>query len=100
MSSIIRDTNFRELTRVRIDSKRRIGIPKAAKQDAVDSYSVYINDIGQIVLDPQVTIPAAEAWLYKNPEALKGVCRGLEEAKAGKFLKRGSFAKYAKEKLD
>lgn len=36
-----------------------------------------------------------EAWLYKNPVALAAVMKGLEEAKAGKFVKaKEDFSKY------
>ena len=37
-----------------------------------------------IKLTPTVSIPHNELWLYKNPEALKSVLKGMEEAKAGK----------------
>jgi ABC-type nitrate/sulfonate/bicarbonate transport system substrate-binding protein len=30
-------------------------------------------------------VPEREAWLYKNPKALKSVLRGLAEARAGHF---------------
>jgi hypothetical protein len=30
-------------------------------------------------------VPAREAWLYKNPEALAMVIQGLEDAKAGRL---------------
>jgi hypothetical protein len=41
-----------------------------------------------------VEIPANEAWLYKNPDAIAGVMKGIEDVKAGKIKSRGSFAKY------
>jgi hypothetical protein len=39
----------------------------------------------KVVLDLAVTIPAREAWLYKNKAALASVRRGLEQAKNGEF---------------
>ena len=51
------------------------------------SYHIYENSLGQIVLDPQVSIPASEAWLYQNPEALAWVKRGLRDAKEGRVSK-------------
>jgi len=30
-------------------------------------------------------VPAREAWLYKNPEAIQMVLEGLEQAKEGKL---------------
>ncbi len=42
---------------------------------------------GDILLKPLVEIPASEAWLYKNKEALKSVKKGLEQAGQGKISK-------------
>jgi hypothetical protein len=39
----------------------------------------------KIILNPAVTIPASEAWLYENKEALASVGRGLQEAQNGNF---------------
>jgi hypothetical protein len=44
-----------------------------------------------------IRIPPEEAWLYKNPEALASVRRGLQEAAEGKTVSLGSFAQYADE---
>jgi hypothetical protein len=43
--------------------------------------------IGQIILDPQINIPASEGWLYKNPEALQALATRLQEASEGKVTK-------------
>ncbi len=83
---------------VRPDSKRRLTLGKALAGLADDvRFDVYKNSSGQIVLDPQVSIPASEAWLYRNPKALAAVRRGLQEAADGKAFAIGSFAKYADE---
>ena len=83
---------------VRPDSKRRLTLGKAMSGFDEDvRFDVYRNPDGQIVLDPQVSIPASEAWLYRNPEALARVRRGLQEAAEGKAVFIGSFAQYADE---
>jgi hypothetical protein len=83
---------------VRPDSKRRLTLGKAlAGLDEDVRFDVYRNSSGQIVLDPQVSIPASEAWLYRNPKALEAVRRGLQEAAEGKAVAIGSFAKYVDE---
>lgn len=83
---------------VRPDAKKRVTLGKALADLGEDvHFNVYRNAIGQIILDPQVSIPATEAWLYRNPKALAAVRRGLEEAREGKATPAGSFAKYANE---
>jgi hypothetical protein len=39
----------------------------------------------EVILSPAVTIPAREAWLYKNEAAMKSLRRGLDEAKKLRF---------------
>jgi hypothetical protein len=83
---------------VRPDAKRRVTLGKALADIEEDvRFDVYRNDRGQIVLDPQVSVPASEAWLYRNPEALASVRRGLQESAAGKTVFLGSFAQSADE---
>ena len=75
MTQIIEDRNFTKVAdSVKPDSKHRVGLAKAHIPDGV-TYHVYRNAIGQIVLDPQVTIPASELWLFQDKEALASVHR-------------------------
>jgi len=87
MATIIRDE---ELTRipgsVKPDSKKRVVLPSFLVGEDI-TYHIYSNSVGQIVLDPQVTVPASEAWLFKNPDAIASVRRGLAEAAQGKVSK-------------
>ncbi len=96
MATIIKDE---ELTRipgsVKPDSKKRVVLPSfLVREDII--YHIYSNSVGQIVLDPQVTIPASEAWLFEDKTALASVDKGMVEAANGQVIDRGSFAKYAK----
>jgi hypothetical protein len=85
MGTIIRDENLKKVgDNVKPDAKRRLVLPRGIK---CNTYNIYINNIGQIVLDPQVSIPAAEAWLFENKEALASVRRGLSDAAQGKIEK-------------
>ena len=43
------------------------------------------------------TTCAVEAWLWKNPVAMKAVQKGLKDSAEGKLVERGSFAQYADE---
>jgi hypothetical protein len=80
---------------VRPDSRRRVALGKALQDLEDATFNVYRDDRGRIVLDPHVSIPVSEAWLYRNPKALASVRRGLAEAEAGKTKRVRSFARHA-----
>ena len=87
MATIIKDTDLTMVAAgVKPDAKKRVVLPKAVVEDGI-TYHIYINKFGQIVLDPQVTIPASELWLFNNPIALASVQRGLSDAAQGKVSK-------------
>ena len=71
---------------VKPDYKKRVVLPKALVGEGI-TYHIYSNRFGQIVLDPQVTIPASEVWLFNNPDALASVQRGLSDAAQGRVSK-------------
>jgi hypothetical protein len=82
----------------RPDAKRRLSLGKALDGYPDDvEFAVYRNAKGQIILDPMVRVPAREAWLYANPQALAAVRRGLGEAARSNAAPLGSFAAYADE---
>ncbi|TRZ48181.1 MAG: hypothetical protein D4S01_10840 [Dehalococcoidia bacterium] len=89
MATIIKDKNFTGIARsVKPDTKRRVVLPAVLVREGI-TYHIYTNSDGQIVLDPQVTIPASEVWLFNNPDALASVRRGLSDAAQGKVSKVG-----------
>jgi hypothetical protein len=77
---------------VRPDARGRVTLGPAAR-DA--DYRVLVNDRGQILLDPVVTVPASEAWLWENAALRVSMNRALLEAEAGQFQDLGSFAQFA-----
>ncbi|OGI03446.1 MAG: hypothetical protein A2Y25_10640 [Candidatus Melainabacteria bacterium GWF2_37_15] len=83
---------------LKLDSKRRITLGKLAEND-VTSYDAELKDDGTIILHPKVEIPAHEAWLYKNPEALAGVLKGMEDIKAGRVTYM-DFSEYADDEIE
>jgi hypothetical protein len=96
MTAIIRDEKLIRISgSVKPDSRRRVVLPETAlaKEDII--YHIYTNSYGQIILDPQVTIPASEAWLFEDKAALASVDKGMAESNNGQVIDRGSFAKYA-----
>ncbi len=88
------DSNAKGSYRLRPDAKGRITLGKLA--EGVSSYRARRQKDGKIVLEPFVEIPAEERWLWENKEALAAVKRGIADAKAGRLVSLGSFAKYAK----
>jgi hypothetical protein len=87
MNNIIRDADFEKVAdSIKPDAKSRVLLRRIQMQEGV-SYHIYRNAMGQILLDPQVTIPASEIWLFDNPRALASVRRGLSDAAKGRVSK-------------
>jgi hypothetical protein len=65
-------------------------------------YRVLVNDAGQILLDPVVTlaVPASEAWLWQHEGVRASMDRALEQAARGEFHDLGSFAEYIELETD
>lgn len=78
---------------LRPDSKGRITLGSLAA--GASSFKAYRDPKGRIILEPQIEVPAAEAWLWMNATALQAVRRGLEDSAQDKTVERGSFAQYA-----
>jgi hypothetical protein len=107
--TILLNESFRRIGDVALDERKRISLTRAMEclreilgneLDAAIRFGVYVNDAGQILLSPEVSVPMHELWLYRNPEALKMVVKGLEEAREGKLIDLGSFEKYADDDID
>jgi len=80
---------------VKPDTKKRVVLPAALVWEGV-TFHIYHNSRGQILLDPQVTIPASELWVFENKDILASIDKGMAESANGQVIKRGSFAKYVK----
>lgn len=94
---LLKDSHFEEIAEVKPDTKNRIALGQKLAHKA-NFYRVYQNDAGQIVLDPLETIPAHEAWLFRNKQASASVLKGLDQARQGKLVKsKEDFSKYLKD---
>ncbi|HEY8183701.1 MAG TPA: hypothetical protein VII32_15765 [Thermoanaerobaculia bacterium] len=78
---------------VRPDSRKRVTLGAALKGLDDASFNVYRDRRGRIILEPQVSVPASEAWLFRNKRALESVARGLDQIADAKVI--GSFGKYS-----
>jgi hypothetical protein len=106
----ILENEFELIAEGGIDERKRFSLTKAlakverylgepASIEALH-FRVYVNAAGQILLDPALTVPVREMWLYRNPVALAKVREGLAQAAEGDFHDLGSFAKYADDEID
>lgn len=96
-SDIIKDQRFEIVAQgLAPDNKRRLSLGKALA-DASVTFNLYVNKLGQIILDPQKTIPAHEAWIFEDPKTLNSIKRGLKQAAKGQTKNLGSFARHAEE---
>jgi hypothetical protein len=80
---------------VQADERGRLTIGQEVVGD--QRYRVLINAAGQILLDPVVSIPTRELWLFQNHAAFASVARGVQQAVRGQVKSLGSFAKYAED---
>lgn len=93
MTTIIKDLDFMVISKaVRPDSRKRVILPKALAKEGI-IYNISRNRIGQILLDPQVIIPASELWVFENKDILTAMDKSMAEERV---INRGSFAKYVK----
>jgi len=86
-----------------LDDRKRVSLTKAIDKvkEILGSgegvrFSIYTNEAGQILLSPEISVPAHEAWLYRNPRALARVVKGMAElSDPGELKDLGSFTKFA-----
>ena len=87
MDTIIKDTELQRIPgTLKPDSRKRVVLPKSLAKEGI-VYHIYCNKLGQIILDPQVTVSISEAWLFQNPKALAAVNQGLDDATRGNVSK-------------
>lgn len=95
---VLKDAEFEEVAEARMDSKHRIALGRTVP-GRVRSFRVYRNAHGQVILDPMVSIPAYETWLFGDKRASALVREGLEDAQRGRLVKaKEDFSKYTKSK--
>ena len=96
--NVVKDSDFVEIAEVKADGKNRVQLGRKVKGSKTRLYRVYQNVHGQIILDPQVMVPASEAWLFQNKQAAQMVQKGLEDARNGKVTKaKEDFSKYTED---
>ena len=84
-----------------LDSRNRVCLtPFLPEGLQVKSYQAY-QEGDKIILEPMAEIPAREAWLYQNPEALASVLEGLKQAEEGKVSQLNiDYSEFLKDEED
>ena len=107
IENTILSDQFEVVGEVAVDERNRISLTKALEslkalfQSPKElRFVIHVNDVGQLLLSPVISVPLHEAWLYKNPVALAKVRRGLAQAAAGELKDRESFEKYADDEIE
>lgn len=75
---------------LRRDTKGRVTLGKLGVDG--DGFRVYVNDLGQILLDPIVALPAREQWLVNDPERAQALDRALAQSATRDVVDLPSFA--------
>ena len=76
------------------DARGRVTLGSAAERT---DYRVLVNERGQILLDPVLSIPRSEAWLWESPSLRASMERALNQAEANDYEELGSFAPFVDE---
>ncbi|MHA6513218.1 hypothetical protein [Tessaracoccus sp. Z1128] len=85
---------FKSVGEALADERGRLPMGKTGVRKD-DRYAVAVNDEGQILLTPLVSIPRRELIVWENQMLRESLARGLAEAAAGETESLGSFAQYA-----
>lgn len=80
---------------VKPDEKGRVTLKRFVQQGL--AYTARREPNGRIILDPVVvlTVPASEAWLFRNARAMADVRAGIEQAGRSEVKELGDFSQYA-----
>ena len=81
------------------DERGRLPLAKTGVRKD-DRYAVAVNDDGQILLTPVVSIPRRELIVWENALLRESLARGLAEAAAGETTSLGSFTEYLNDDSD
>lgn len=81
------------------DERARIAFGKAGvRRD--DRYAVAVNDDGEILLTPLVSIPKRELIVWENQLVRQDLAEGLRQSAAGEVVSLGSFEEFADDEID
>ena len=79
------DDKFQEIGTRTIDDRNRLTLGEFMKGSK--RVRLYINERGELFLQPVVEVPASEVWLFQNKQASESVKKGLKDAAEGRISK-------------
>lgn len=84
-------------TTASMDSKQRVCLTKVLSQEERELYHSFriYREGAKFILEPVVEVPEKDHWIYKDPQALASLMKGIKDAEEGRIHDLGSFAKYA-----
>jgi hypothetical protein len=91
-ANMITDT-FQAVGEAVADERGRLPMGKSGVRKD-DRYAVAVNDDGQILLTPLVSIPRRELIVWENQTLRESLARGLSQSAAGEVTDLGSFANF------
>lgn len=90
---------FAPLGEASADERSRIAFGKAGvRRD--DRYAVAVNDDGEILLTPLVSIPKRELLVWENEQVRAGLAAALAQSAAGQTADLGDFMQYINDAED
>lgn len=84
---------FVPLGEVSADERSRIAFGKAGVRRN-DRYTVAVNDNGDILLTPLVTIPKRELLVWEDEQIRASLAAGLAQSAVGDVVDLGDFTQY------
>lgn len=84
---------FRSVGEAIADERGRLPMGKSGVRKD-DRYAISVNDDGQILLTPLVSIPKRELIIWENQVLRESLARGLVQAAAEETDDLGSFAEF------
>lgn len=90
---------FVPLGEVSADERSRIAFGKAGvRRD--DKYAVAVNDHGDILLTPLVTIPKRELLIWEDEKVRASLAAGLAQSAANDVVDLGDFTQFLESESD
>ncbi|WP_235504646.1 hypothetical protein [Arthrobacter sp. Leaf141] len=91
--------NFVPVGEVSADERSRIAVGKAGvRRD--DRYAVAVNDDGEILLTPLVSIPKRELLVWENAQIRDALSLSLLQSASGQTTSLGDFSQFADDAED